>query len=1590
MSRFFHYHDYFRKHFGKYVSKTGISPLSNFYKKSYLDFLQAEKHPIERQNYGLEKLLRSIFPLEYKHSNARESTTLREIYFYSHYVINPPEWSEEECKVKGISYLLSINVVTFKVTLKDYVFEESKLDPDSVKNIEKLMFVLWFKGIPSLTKDGTFLINGIERAILAQLQRCPGIYYQKKSGICTTKIVPYYGTNVQLEMARSDKMFIRVLGKRRIPLVTFLHGIGIAPSEILSIFTNPFRLRKSSSMELFKKSKLDELRTRPLYDMKRFLYGFASSDVFDIKTKKIRIPAGALITDSLFTQILSSKVQNYPLTRDLVNGIYYCNRPKVRYLAKEDLNIHRSEMTSLSVASEEKRKRYFLNLHGVVYDPKNIMQQNHALSEKQVLVEPFSGSISSWVFCNSVNLSQWKRKAIDILGDLEGKDYIHSFSKMIHDFRKDNSLSHQAFLCSEKERLELLRKMFFDSIHFNLSEAGRAQVNQCLELPQHCKDGSLTKVDFFSLCSFLVRKMLMPSNPTYTDNIYQLQNRKVRLPGELLGHLLLKSFLQIRRKKEFGLDICSNSFRLFRNLNKLNKYHLENPQFKKSLPEKVKVRVIASNLLEHEDKVSSTSWNTYRNFLFFDSTDKLTQTILQSVKRQVDNFLTGSNLSQLLDQLNPLSELTHLRRLSLLGPDGLNKDNVSLDTRDVQSSFFGKICPIETPEGKAVGIVNSISLYCRINSSGDLLTPYLKVRHGVVQSEVHYLSSRKESDYAIAQFEELTSESMRMEHTLIYCRYKDQFIYLDKNHVDYVDASPKQMLSLSSSLIPFLEHNDGNRALMGSNMQRQAVPSLAKEISLIGTGSEDLIANYRTSSSTRETACWLDNLTIYSYRKSSNHNSSTDFGINLSSIEDPSNNGTSIYSQRDRPYKFPIVDRMLKKYEKVNQKSYKHESLRIDTRESFLDFHRALNFTGTENGQLAIGHNILVGFMSMNGYSFEDSIVISDRLLKDSLFSSIHTKELVVFDWASDQKDVYLTRNIPSVSERDTQYLDSFGIIKSGSPLSGGDILVGKVLNKSRAKKKISERDKFLQDLIGSNKDLIKDVSERAPIDIEGCVLDVKKYYSFQGEEISYRYQKDQIQSHYQSFKLRNTYLTHFFLITFFTKFFEIANQGILLSGIGFFGLKLIRDMKPSKILSNTIASITKANQWKIVRSSVQAVAKRDNMLWSSMLLHRISNIEIRSQEHSMLQRNILFEIKKIHIINSILNKELKLWWYEKHLSVLFKSYNSLAFQNALDLVKNKNAKNKTSDRGNLSGIAKMPLRMIKILIAYKHKPKPGDKMTGRHGNKGVISQVLPIHDMPYTSQGTSLDIVLNPIGISSRMNLGQVFEVHLGFASIGLSQEIHKLLRIHNPDYYYFDIRSFLYHLYGNTKEQRIISKLSNKQLQSLLKKISHGIPIATTPFSGASDFDVKDYLQLANIDPQGQVEVYDGRTGQKFDRKITIGYMYVLKLNHLVDDKIHSRFTGPYNRVTEQPLGGKSLHGGQRFGEMEVWALQSYGAAYTLLDMITVKSDSRLSHMESRRNFRMSKMSTSKKIRKTFPEAFNVLIRELWCLGLVLKIIT
>ncbi len=829
----------------------------------------------------------------------------------------------------------------------------------------------------------------------------------------------------------------------------------------------------------------------------------------------------------------------------------------------------------------------------------------------------------------------------------------------------------------------------------------------------------------------------------------------------------------------------------------------------------------------------------------------------------IKDFFCSSQLSQFMDQNNPLSEITHKRRISALGPGGLTRERAGFEVRDVHPTHYGKVCPIETPEGPNIGLINSLAIYARINIYGFLETPYRFVKNNKVTDKIHYLSSIDEGDYVIAQSNVRLDNLGYFKDDFIICRYKEEFSLFSADKINYIDISPQQIVSIGASLIPFLEHDDANRALMGANMQRQAVPVLITEKPLVGTGMEFIAAK--------------------------------DSGVTIVS----KNNGivkyvdsTKIIIEKFSKYNNSLKDKLdiydLLKYFKSNQNTCISQKPCVVLNEIISKGDIIADSSSTDSGELALGRNVRVAFMSWYGYNFEDSILVSERIVNNDTFTSINIQELLCIARDTKLGPEDITSDIPNVNENALSKLDESGIIYIGAEVTSGDILVGKVTPKGETQ--LTPEEKLLRAIFGEKASEVKDTSLRVPNGISGTVIDVQVF----------------------------------------------NREG------------LSKDKRTLKIEENKLNLFEK----KINKE-----------------LDFFGNCFISLVKHFFLKNKIDF--LKNFSLRKILKYKFKDKYLDRKFNILLNNYNKVQhiLKKKFDLFKYKLIH---SDE-----LAPGIFKIVKVYLAVKRQLQVGDKMAGRHGNKGVVSKICPIEDMPYDSNGVPIDVILNPLGVPSRMNIGQILESHLGMASKCIGNIIKGLL---NKKVKLIKLRKFLQKIYSLGKFKQNINNLNDSELIYIAKKLSKGFPIATPVFDGVKEKDIEKLFKIAKIPLSGQINLYDGLTGNKFERCITVGYMYLMKLNHLADDKIHARSTGSYSLVTQQPLGGKSQFGGQRFGEMEVWALEAYGAAYTLQEMLTVKSDDVNGRVKMYKNI----INGNYKIEAGMPESFNVLIKEICSLGI------
>jgi DNA-directed RNA polymerase subunit beta len=841
----------------------------------------------------------------------------------------------------------------------------------------------------------------------------------------------------------------------------------------------------------------------------------------------------------------------------------------------------------------------------------------------------------------------------------------------------------------------------------------------------------------------------------------------------------------------------------------------------------------------------------------------------------VREFFGSSQLSQFMDQTNPLSEITHKRRLSALGPGGLTRERAGFEVRDVHPTHYGRICPIETPEGPNIGLINSLATFARVNQYGFIETPYRTVENSKVTDEVVYHSAIEEGQFTIAQANALLDKNGKFEEELVSCRQGGEFIMARPDTIDMIDVSPKQLVSVAAALIPFLENDDANRALMGSNMSRQAVPLVRAEAPLVGTGMEEAVARGSGAATVAKRPGIVDQVdaTRIVIR-----------AIDETSLSAP---GVDIYN--------------LRKFQRSNQNTCITQRPLVKVGDRVADSDIIADGPSTELGELALGRNVLVAFMPWNGYNFEDSILISERIVRDDVFTSIHIEEFEIMARDTKLGQEEITRDIPNVGEEALKSLDEAGIVYIGAEVSPGDILVGKVTPKGESP--MTPEEKLLRAIFGEKASDVRDTSLKLPPGVAGTVVEVR-VFSRRGvdkDERAMAIEREEIE---RLAKDRDAELE------ILERSFSARLADLLMNQTIVSGPKQVSE--GSRITQSLVNELT-------ARQLGQITVKNDKVM---------ENVEALSKQFQQSEKRLQDR-----------------------------------FENKVE---------------KLQGGDELPpgvMKMVKVFVAVKRKLQPGDKMAGRHGNKGVISKIAPLEDMPHLEDGTNVDIVLNPLGVPSRMNVGQILETHLGWASAGLGKKIGDMLDKAVREGKMSQLRNEMKEIYGKKTFDEDIADLDDPQIIELAGNLRPGVPMATPVFDGAHEEDIVELLEQAGLESSGQVTLQDGRTGEQFDRKVTVGYIYMMKLHHLVDDKIHARSIGPYSLVTQQPLGGKAQFGGQRFGEMEVWALEAYGAAYTLQEMLTVKSDD----VSGRTKVYEAIVRGDDTFEAGIPESFNVLVKEL-----------
>ncbi len=1351
-----------RKNFGKLVEGLSIPNLIEVQKNSYNEFLESKNltEQLKDISKGIDKVFKSIFPIE----DGTEKSTLE----YITYKLEKPKFDVLECKQRSLTYSASI-----KATLRLVVY-----DIDAEKNTKQIMSAkeqeVFIGDLPLMTPSGTFVVNGVERVVVNQMHRSPGVFFDHDKGkthssgklLFNCRIIPGRGSWLDFEFDPKDILYFRIDRKKKLPITSILLALDLNRNQIIDSFYTQNKIEFDKKNQVWSTQFIPENFKRPIK---------LSNDLVDAKNKKKILSKGDKLNFIIATKLKEKGLTNILVSESEIIGKYVAEELK-------DKNGQSIINSGFDITEENFQKIVSENIHSI----------------KVVNIDP-------------INKGPYLLETLKVDKNLSKTDALNDIYKVLRP--------------GEAPTIEIaediFKNLYFNKDRYDLSEVGRVKLNSKLNLSTNDKETVLKKDDIIAIIQFMLD---LKDGKGEVDDIDHLGNRRVRSVGELVENQFRIGLLRMDR----------------------------------TVKEKM------STFLEIESAMPQDLINA------------------KPITTSLKDFFATSQLSQFMDQTNPLSEITHKRRVSALGPGGLTRERAGFEVRDVHPTHYGRICPIETPEGPNIGLINSLATYCRVNKYGYIESPYKKVISGKVTKEIEYLSAIEEEKYTIAQANSPINKDGSFEEDLVSCRKNLNFLLSAKENINYIDVSPKQLVSVAAALIPFLENDDANRALMGSNMMRQAVPLLKPESPLVGTGIESDVA--------------LDSgVTIVAKR-----NGIVDkidgkrIVVKATNDKDLSRSGVDIYN--------------LSKFKRSNQNTCINQKPLVKVGDLIKQGDIIADGPATKLGELALGKNVTVAFMPWQGYNFEDSILISERCVTDDVFTSIHIEEYESMARDTKLGAEEITRDIPNVSEESLRNLDESGIVYVGAEVKPGDILVGKVTPKSETSS--SPEEKLLRSIFGEKATDVRDSSLKLPSGSAGVVIDVRVFnrHGIEKDERSLAIERSEIELVQEDKKVEE----------------EILNRNIRLRAID-----LIKNQKVEK-------------DYKQIKTTDKLTSENLNDL-------SLRDIWKLSFDNKQLNDNIL-KLKKQFEDAS---EDIRLRFEDKVIKI----------RQGDDLLPT-------------------VMKVVKVFVAVKRRLMPGDKMAGRHGNKGVVSKIVPIEDMPYMENGKPVDIVLNPLGVPSRMNVGQILETHLGWACSELGEQIKNLLKEFENKAE--DVKKKLQEIYGNDFYTDVISKLSKKEIFELVENISNGLPIATPVFDGASTKDINKMLELAKLPNSGQTSLWDGISGEKFDRPVTVGIIYMLKLNHLVEDKIHARSTGPYSLVTQQPLGGKAQLGGQRFGEMEVWALEAYGASYTLQEMLTVKSDD----VAGRTKVYETIVKGNNNFESGVPESFNVLIKEIRALGLNIEL--
>ena len=1409
-----------RKSFAKRASVLDVPFLLATQLESFAAFLQAAVPPAKRQSQGLQAAFSSIFPIVSHSGNAR-------LEFVS-YALAEPAFDVKECRQRGLTFASALRS---KVRL-------IILDREAIDTIKEVKEQEVYMGeIPLMTTTGSFVINGTERVIVSQLHRSPGVFFEHDRGkthssgklLFSARVIPYRGSWLDFEFDPKDILFFRVDRRRKMPVTTLLKAIGLTPEQIL---------RKFFDFDTFLLSKkgieFELVPERLRGEVARFDFNDKMGKVIVAKDKRITakhireldvasIKQIAVPDDFVVGRVVAQNIVDKETGEVLANANDEITDTLLAKLIEAGIEslqtLYISDLDRGGFISQTLRTDDTLSKQAARIAIYRMMRPGEPPTEEAVEIL-FNGLFYSdeRYDLSAVGRMKFNRRVVrkDVVEYKVMLKHVPAKREAIIKVLGDATGGTTTAVEQLLGELSYGMRAVAENMTKDLANALAAQLKGLGVTSEVREQLTLSPRDIVEVIKILVE---LRNGRGEIDDIDHLGNRRVRSVGELAENQFRAGLVRVERAVKERLSQAESD-----------------------------------NLMPH-DLINA-----------------------KPISAAIKEFFGSSQLSQFMDQTNPLSEITHKRRVSALGPGGLTRERAGFEVRDVHPTHYGRVCPIETPEGPNIGLINSLALYARTNNYGFLETPYRKVVNSQVTDQIEYLSAIEEGNYKIAQANSELDENGTLSDDLVTCREKGETILAEPSKVEYMDVAPGQIVSVAASLIPFLEHDDANRALMGANMQRQAVPCLRPEKPVVGTGIE------RTVAVDSGTAVQALRGGVVDYVDASR------IVVRVSDEETVSGEvGVDIYN--------------LVKYTRSNQNTNINQRPLVRVGDVIAKGDVVADGASTDKGELALGQNMLVAFMPWNGYNFEDSILISERVVAEDRFTSIHIEELTIVARDTKLGPEEITRDIASLGESQLSRLDESGIVYIGAEVEAGDVLVGKVTPKGETQ--LTPEEKLLRAIFGEKASDVKDTSLRVQSGIAGTVIDVQ-VFTREGIERDKRAQSI-IDDHLRGYKL------------------DLADQMRIVERDAFARVERLIVGKaanggPKKLAKGTV--VTKEyihgidpHHWFDVRMADEDVAQQLESLREGL-------------EQTRKDFDIAFEEKR---------------------------------------------KKLTQGDELPPGVQKM----VKVYVAVKRRLQSGDKMAGRHGNKGVVSRIVPVEDMPYMADGRPVDIVLNPLGVPSRMNVGQILEVHLGLAAKGLGFKIGDMLRRQAN---VKEVRGFLEQVYNSNGKPEDLDQLNDKEIMEMAANLENGVPFATPVFDGAKEEEIKAMLALAGMPESGQMTLFDGRTGEQFERQVTVGYMHVLKLHHLVDDKMHARSTGPYSLVTQQPLGGKAQFGGQRFGEMEVWALEAYGASYVLQEMLTVKSDD----VNGRTKVYENIVKGDHKIDAGMPESFNVLVKEIRSLAI------